>query len=44
VQFDHRPLIRLDGQHSGYRWMNEAELKAATDVDENTKAYFVENC
>jgi colanic acid biosynthesis protein WcaH len=40
VQFDHLPSVTLDGQHSAYRWMNEAELQAATDVHENTKAYF----
>lgn len=35
-----RPVIRLDAQHGDYRWMNEAELLAASDVHENTKAYF----
>ena len=40
VRFDRRPRIQLDGQHSAYRWMTESELKAATDVHENTKAYF----
>jgi len=44
VQFDHRPSIRLGGQHSGYRWMNEAELRATADVHENTKHHFAENC
>jgi hypothetical protein len=40
----HRPSIRLGGQHSGYRWMNEAELRTATDVHENTEHHFAENC
>ena len=35
-----RPEIRLDGQHTDLRWMKEAELLAAPDVHDNTKAYF----
>jgi len=40
LRFDGRPIIVLDGQHSTHRWMSEAELKAATDVHDNTKAFF----
>ena len=40
VRFGGRPTIVLDDQHSTHRWMNETELKAATDVHDNTKAYF----
>jgi colanic acid biosynthesis protein WcaH len=40
VLFDRRPTIILDRQHSAYRWLNADEVKAATDVHENTKAYF----
>ena len=40
LQLDHRPEIRLDDQHSELKWMNSAELLAAPDVHENTKAYF----
>jgi colanic acid biosynthesis protein WcaH len=40
LRFDCRPTIILDTQHSVHRWMSEAELKAATDVHDNTKAYF----
>jgi colanic acid biosynthesis protein WcaH len=40
MRFAGRPMITLDGQHSGYRWMNEVELKTALDVHDNTKAYF----
>ena len=39
ILFDRRPSIILDSQHATYRWMNENELTAATDVHENTKAY-----
>ena len=31
--------VRLDAQHSEFRWMSEAELLAAPDVHPNTKAY-----
>jgi colanic acid biosynthesis protein WcaH len=40
VRFTDRPIIILDEQHSFDRWMNESELLAASDVHENTKAYF----
>jgi len=40
VQFSNRPPILLDHQHICYRWMDEAELRSAADVHENTKAYF----
>jgi colanic acid biosynthesis protein WcaH len=40
LRFDSRPAIVLDAQHSIHRWMNEAELKTATDVHDNTKGYF----
>jgi colanic acid biosynthesis protein WcaH len=40
--FDQRPRIILDRQHSLYRWMNEVDLTASTDVHENTKAYFIQ--
>src|SRR3954451_20987350 len=33
--------IRGDDQHGEFRWMTEAELMAAPDVHENTKAYLV---
>jgi colanic acid biosynthesis protein WcaH len=42
VVFDRRPRIILDDQHSSYRWMNEVDLTASTDVHENTKAYFIQ--
>lgn len=35
-----RPAIKLDAQHSDFRWMREPELLAAADVHDNTKAYF----
>ena len=38
--FDRRPTIVLDMQHSVVKWMGETELLSATDVHENTKAYF----
>jgi colanic acid biosynthesis protein WcaH len=40
LQFDRRPEIQLDDQHSNLRWMSVPELLAAPDVHENTKAYF----
>jgi colanic acid biosynthesis protein WcaH len=40
LNLDHRPNIVLDSQHCGFRWMSEAELKAAPDVHPYTKAYF----
>jgi colanic acid biosynthesis protein WcaH len=42
VLFDKRPNVILDNQHSGYKWLDEFELKVRSDVHENTKAYFVE--
>jgi colanic acid biosynthesis protein WcaH len=40
LQLDHRPVILLDAQHSETKWMAEADLVSASDVHENTKAYF----
>ena len=40
LQLDHRPAIVLDAQHSASKWMAEADLVSASDVHENTKAYF----
>jgi len=40
LHLDHRPEIRLDEQHSAIRWMSAAEILAAAEVHENTKAYF----
>jgi colanic acid biosynthesis protein WcaH len=40
LQLDHRPTIVLDAQHSASKWMAEADLISASDVHENTKAYF----
>jgi colanic acid biosynthesis protein WcaH len=37
---NHRPEIKLDSQHSSFRWMNETELRAEPSVHPNTKAYF----
>jgi colanic acid biosynthesis protein WcaH len=34
------PEITLDDQHSESKWMSAAEIPAAPDVHENTKAYF----
>jgi colanic acid biosynthesis protein WcaH len=42
VRFNERPKVILDNQHSGYKWLDEFELKVRSDVHENTKAYFVE--
>jgi len=41
VPFGSRPDIVLDAQHDVHRWMKEAELLAAADVHDYTKAYFV---
>jgi colanic acid biosynthesis protein WcaH len=41
LRFASRPDIVLDAQHDLHRWMNEAELMAAADVHEYTKAYFI---
>ena len=40
LQLDRRPEIKLDDQHSDFRWMSVPDLLAAPDVHENTKAYF----
>jgi colanic acid biosynthesis protein WcaH len=40
LQLDQRPTIVLDAQHSAFKWMAEADLVSASDVHENTKAYF----
>jgi len=40
LKFDRRPEIRLDPQHSGIRWMSCANILTASDVHQNTKAYF----
>ena len=40
MNLNYRPQISLDPQHSKFRWMNEINLIAATDVHPNTKAYF----
>jgi hypothetical protein len=40
LQLDYRPAIVLDAQHSESKWMAVSDLTAASDVHENTKAYF----
>jgi colanic acid biosynthesis protein WcaH len=40
LQLDHRPAIVLDAQHSESKWMAVSDLLAASNVHENTKAYF----
>jgi GDP-mannose mannosyl hydrolase len=40
LQLDYRPEIVLDAQHSESKWMAEADLFSASEVHENTKAYF----
>jgi colanic acid biosynthesis protein WcaH len=40
VTFDRPLTIKLDDQHSDYKWLNEFELNVSGDVHENTKAYF----
>jgi colanic acid biosynthesis protein WcaH len=40
LNLDYRPAIRLDPQHSSFRWMSETELRVATSVHPHTKAYF----
>jgi colanic acid biosynthesis protein WcaH len=40
LQLDHCPAIVLDAQHSASKWMAAADLLSASDVHENTKAYF----
>ena len=39
LQLD-RPEIVADAQHSEFKWMAASDLIAASDVHENTKAYF----
>ena len=39
IVFAQRPDIRLDKQHSEFRWMSDAEVLASGEVHENTKAY-----
>jgi colanic acid biosynthesis protein WcaH len=39
VAFTQRPDIRLDTQHSEFRWMSDAEVLTSAEVHENTKAY-----
>jgi colanic acid biosynthesis protein WcaH len=43
LRLDHRPVILLDEQHSKSKWMADADLVSASDVHENTKAYFRED-
>jgi colanic acid biosynthesis protein WcaH len=38
--FEARPDVVLDAQHDAHKWMTEADLKAAADVHNYTKAYF----
>jgi colanic acid biosynthesis protein WcaH len=40
LQLDYRPAIILDAQHSESKWMAVPDLIVASDVHENTKAYF----
>lgn len=40
LKLSHRLEVRLDDQHAAVRWMTPAEILAAPDVHENTKAYF----
>jgi colanic acid biosynthesis protein WcaH len=40
LQLDYRPEIVLDAQHSESKWMAVSDLIAASNVHENTKAYF----
>jgi colanic acid biosynthesis protein WcaH len=40
LQLGYRPAIVLDAQHSESKWMAVSDLIAASDVHENTKAYF----
>ena len=43
LQLARRPVVVLDAQHSASKWMAEADLISASDVHENTKAYFRRN-
>jgi colanic acid biosynthesis protein WcaH len=40
LQLDYCPKIAADAQHSEFKWMAVSDLIAASDVHENTKAYF----
>ncbi len=40
LSLESRPQIQLDAQHSAMRWMAEVEILSASDIHENTKAYF----
>jgi len=40
LETDEAVLDRDDAQHSESRWMAEADLISASNVHENTKAYF----
>ena len=40
LKFDRRPVIRLDSQHSDIRWMSCNDLLSASEIHQNTKAYF----
>jgi colanic acid biosynthesis protein WcaH len=39
LNFDPRPTVELDSQHSCFRWLNETELRASPGVHPYTKAY-----
>jgi colanic acid biosynthesis protein WcaH len=41
LDLDRRPPIVSDRQHSGFRWMTQAELISSIDVHQNTRAYFL---
>jgi GDP-mannose mannosyl hydrolase len=40
LDLNHRLAVKLDSQHSEFRWMSEAEILSAVDDHPNTKAYF----
>ena len=40
LQLNYRPKIVLDAQHRKSKWMAVSDLIAASNVHENTKAYF----
>jgi len=40
LELEARPDIKLDDQHSAIKWMGVPDILAASDVHENTKAYF----
>jgi colanic acid biosynthesis protein WcaH len=41
LQFDHRPKITLDDQHSAIKWLTPSELLTLDDVHPYTKRYFL---